>query len=76
VGDGASPAATAGVPTPASGPGTPLPERIRLVLVSTSGGESIIIYLFNYLFNYYLYVMYFQLRQQQLRVLWHDVERF
>jgi len=43
--DGPSLAATvAGVPTPASGLDTPLPERTRLVLVSTSGGESIIIY--------------------------------
>ena len=42
AGDGPSPTAVAGVPTPASEPGTPLLERTRLVLVSMSGGESIL----------------------------------
>ena len=44
AGDGLSPAAAtaAGMPTPASGPGTPLPERTKLVLVSMSGDESIV----------------------------------
>jgi len=55
AGDGASPAAAAaGVQTPASGLGTPLPERTRLVLVSTSGGESIIIYLLLIYLSIYL----------------------
>ena len=48
AGDGHSPAAAAaGVPTPASGPGTPLPEKTTLVLDSvgvcdgsTSGGKG------------------------------------
>jgi len=44
AGDGLSPptAAAAGMPTPASRPGTPLPERTKLVLVSMSGDESIL----------------------------------
>jgi len=59
AGDGASPAAAAaGVQTPASGLGTPLPERTRLVLVSTSGGESIIIYLLLIYLSIYLIIIY------------------
>jgi len=59
AGDGASPAATVtGVQTPASGLGTPLPERTRLVLVSTSGGESIIIYLLLIYLSIYLIIIH------------------